>query len=401
MITVGLIGKTNVGKSTFFSAATLVDVEIANRPFVTIEPNVGMAYVKTLCVHNEFKVKCNPRNSICIGDYRFIPIKLVDVAGLIPGAHEGRGLGNKFLDDLRKADVLIHVIDASGSTNEEGVPVEPGSRDPEEDIKFVEDEINEWFISIIKKDWEKFARITDLGNKDPIDALLSKLSGLSINREQIIQSLKESKLENVKFMQWSEEDIRRFGITLRQISKPIVIAANKDDIPIARKNIDRLKEKYKFLIPTSAEAELALRKAAKNGLIDYIPGEKEFKIKSNNLPEKQRKALDYIKTNVLDVYGNTGVQQAINEAVFGALNMITIFPVEDERKLTDRNGNVLPDAILIKRGSTPKDLASVIHSDLAKGFLYAIDARKKIRVGENYQLQDRDVIKIVSSLARG
>jgi hypothetical protein len=401
MITVGLIGKTNVGKSTFFSAATLVDVEIANRPFVTIEPNVGMAYVKTLCVHNEFKVKCNPRNSICIGDYRFIPIKLVDVAGLIPGAHEGRGLGNKFLDDLRKADVLIHVIDASGSTNEEGVPVEPGSRDPEEDIKFVEDEINEWFISIIKKDWEKFARITDLGNKDPIDALLSKLSGLSINREQIIQSLKESKLENVKFMQWSEEDIRRFGITLRQISKPIVIAANKDDIPIARKNIDRLKEKYKFLIPTSAEAELALRKAAKNGLIDYIPGEKEFKIKSNNLPEKQRKALDYIKTNVIDVYGNTGVQQAINEAVFGALNMITVFPVEDERKLTDRNGNVLPDAILIKRGSTPKDLASVIHSDLAKGFLYAIDARKKIRVGENYQLQDRDVIKIVSSLAHG
>jgi ribosome-binding ATPase YchF (GTP1/OBG family) len=401
MITVGLIGKTNVGKSTFFSAATLVDVEIANRPFVTIEPNVGMAYVKTLCVHNEFKVKCNPRNSICIGDYRFIPIKLVDVAGLIPGAHEGRGLGNKFLDDLRKADVLIHIIDASGSTNEEGVPVEPGSRDPEEDIKFVEDEINEWFISIIKKDWEKFARITDLGNKDPIDALLSKLSGLSINREQIIQSLKESKLENVKFMQWSEEDIRRFGITLRQISKPIVIAANKDDMPIARKNIDRLKEKYKFLIPTSAEAELALRKAAKNGLIDYIPGEKEFKIKSNNLPEKQRKALDYIKTNVLDVYGNTGVQQAINEAVLGALNMITVFPVEDERKLTDRNGNVLPDAILIKRGSTPKDLAAVIHSDLAKGFLYAIDARKKIRVGENYQLQDRDVIKIVSSLAHG
>ncbi|MCY0882876.1 MAG: TGS domain-containing protein, partial [Acidianus infernus] len=190
-------------------------------------------------------------------------------------------------------------------------------------------------------------------------------------------------------------------ITLRQISKPIVIAANKDDIPIARKNIDRLKEKYKFLIPTSAEAELALRKAAKNGLIDYIPGEKEFKIKTSNLPEKQRKALDYIKTNVLDVYGNTGVQQAINEAVFGALNMITVFPVEDERKLTDRNGNVLPDAILIKKGSTPKDLAAVIHSDLAKGFLYAIDARKKIRVGENYQLQDRDVIKIVSSLAHG
>lgn len=399
MITVGVIGKTNVGKSTFFSAATLLDVEIANRPFVTIEPNIGIAYVKSPCAHKDFNIKCNPKNSLCIGDFRFIPIKLVDVAGLIPGAHEGRGLGNKFLDDLRKADVLIHVIDASGSTNEEGMPITPGSRNPEDDIKFVEDEINEWFISIVKKDWEKFSRLVDLGNKDIIESLLSKLSGISINRENIIQALKETKLENLKLMQWSEDDIRNFGKKLREISKPIVIAANKADIEISRKNIENLKKKYKYIIPTSAEAELALRKASKNGLIEYVPGDSSFKL-IKELSEKHLKALDYIKHNVLDVYGNTGVQQALNSAVFEALNMIAVYPVEDERKLTDKNGNVLPDAFLIKKGSTPKDLAGIIHSDLAKGFLYAIDVRRKIRIAEDYQLQDRDVIKIVSSLAK-
>lgn len=399
MITVGLIGKTNVGKSTFFSAATLIDVEIANRPFVTIEPNIGIAYVKSLCVHKDFNVKCNPKNSICLGDYRFIPIKLVDVAGLIPGAHEGRGLGNKFLDDLRQADVLIHVVDASGSTTEEGMPTVPGSRNPEDDVKFVEDEINEWFISIVKKDWEKFARTVDLGNKDIVGSLLGKLSGLSINKEHIIQTLKETRLENVKLLQWSEEDIRNFGKKLREISKPIIIAANKADIEVSRKNIENLKRKYKYVVPTSAEAELALRKASKNGLIEYIPGESTFKI-LKQLSDKHLKALDYIKHNVLEVYGSTGVQQAINTAVLEALNMIIVYPVEDEKRLTDKNGNVLPDAFLVKKGSTPKDLAALIHTDLAKGFLYAIDVRRKIRIGEEYQLQNRDVIKIVSSLAR-
>jgi ribosome-binding ATPase YchF (GTP1/OBG family) len=399
MITVGLIGKTNVGKSTFFAAATMLDVEIANRPFVTIEPNVGVAYVKQLCVHKEFNVKCNPRNSICINDYRFIPVKLVDVAGLIPGAHEGRGLGNKFLDELRKADVLIHVVDASGSTNEEGIPVKPGIRDPEEDVSFIEKEIEEWFFSIISKDWQKFARTVDLTNRDPVDELLSKLSGLSINKYHIIETLRETKLENLKLMQWSEEDLRNFSKKLREISKPIIIAANKSDIPEAKQFIQKLTKKYKWVIPTSAEAELALRKAAKSGLIEYIPGERDFKV-LKQLPQKQRDALDYIKKNVLEEYGSTGVQQAINSAVFDALGMIVVYPVEDEKKLTDHNGNVLPDAILIRKGSTPKDLAQEIHSELAKGFLYAINVRNKMRVGDDYKLQNNDIIKIVSSTAK-
>ncbi|AHC51024.1 translation-associated GTPase [Sulfolobus acidocaldarius SUSAZ] len=399
MITVGLIGKTNVGKSTFFSAATLIDVEIANRPFVTINPNIGIAYVRDTCVHTEVNVKCNPRNSVDMDNYRYIPIKLIDVAGLIPGAHQGRGLGNKFLDDLRKADVLIHVIDASGSTNEEGLPIPTGSRDPEEDIKFVINEIEEWFYSIVTKDWQKFARTVDLANKDPEEELLSKLSGLSINKFHIISALKETKLENLKLMQWSEDDLRNFTRKLREISKPIVIAANKADIKESRKFIEKLKQKYQWIVPVSAESELALRRASKAGLIKYLPGDNQIKI-LKELNQKQREALDYIQTNVIDVYGGTGVQQAINIAVLDALQMIVVYPVEDEKRYTDHDGNVLPDAILIKRNSTPKDLASVIHTELAKGFLYAIDAKKKIRVGEDYKLQHRDIIKIVSSTAK-
>ncbi|MEM3269495.1 MAG: redox-regulated ATPase YchF [Saccharolobus sp.] len=399
MISIGVIGKTNVGKSTFFSAATLRDVEIANRPFVTIKPNEGIGYVKVKCVHTEFNVKCNPKNSICMNDYRFIPIKLIDVPGLIPGAHKGRGLGNKFLDDLRQADALIHVIDASGSTNEEGVPVEPGSRNPEEDIKFIENELDEWFYSIVSKDWSKFARTADLSGKDIVEALLNKLSGISVNRYHIIEALKITKLENLKLMQWSEEDLRLFAKSLRLISKPMIIAANKSDLREARNNIKLLREKYKWVIPTSAISEISLRKASKSGIINYIPGDSNFTI-LKPLNEKQKEALEYIKNNVLKVYGSTGIQDAINTAVFEALNMIVVYPVEDERKLSDKNGNVLPDALLLKRGSTPRDLAFAIHSELAKGFLYAIDVKKKIRIGDDYLLQPNDVIKIVSTTAR-
>ena len=116
MIEIGLAGKPNAGKSTFFKSATLIDVAIANYPFTTIEPNVGIAYVRTRCVCRELGIDCGK----CVDGWRFIPVKLIDVAGLVPGAHEGRGLGNEFLDNLRQAEGVIHVVDASGSTDEEG-----------------------------------------------------------------------------------------------------------------------------------------------------------------------------------------------------------------------------------------------------------------------------------------
>ena len=111
---VGVVGKPNVGKSTFFSAATLAHVAIANYPFTTIKPNRGMGYVRTPCVCQEFNVTDTPGNSTCINRIRLVPVELVDCAGLVPGAWQGRGLGNQFLDEIRQADALIHIVDAVG-----------------------------------------------------------------------------------------------------------------------------------------------------------------------------------------------------------------------------------------------------------------------------------------------
>jgi len=155
---IGIVGKPNCGKTTFLNAACLTSAKVADYPFTTIEPNLGKAYVRKNCVCKELGVKDTPKNSLCIDGVRLIPIDLLDVAGLVPDAWKGKGLGNKFLDDLRRADALIHVIDASGSTDAEGKPVEPGSWDPLKDVKFLENEIAHWFNNIISRDWPKFAR---------------------------------------------------------------------------------------------------------------------------------------------------------------------------------------------------------------------------------------------------
>ncbi len=400
---VGIVGKTNVGKSTLFAALTLTTVEISNRPFTTIDPNIGVAYVKKKCVHEEFGVKCNPVNSLCINGYRFIPVKIMDVAGLIPGAHQGKGLGNKFLDDLRKADVLIHVVDASGSTSPTGEPATPGSFDPIEDVEAIEKEVDLWFFNILSKDWDKLARTLDTGRVDPVAQLAERLSGLSITKTHVIKALEETGLGGKKFSLWSREELFEFAQSLRRASKPMVIAANKADLPEAEDNIKRMKRELRdrIIIPTCAEAELALRRASKAGLIDYVPGDTSFKIvKPERLTPAQLKALEYIEERVFKKWGTTGVQEVIDSSIYNALNMIVVYPVEDANKLTDHHGNVLPDAYLVKKGTTARELAYMIHTDLGESFLYAIDARTKNRLGEDYVLKDNDVIKIVAGMRR-
>ena len=391
---IGLIGKTNVGKSTFFSAATELTVAIANHPFTTIKPNVGIAYARVNCVCREFNVKDNPIHSICINGNRFIPIRLIDVAGLVPDAHKGRGLGNKFLDDARQADALIHVIDASGSTDKEGNPCSPSSNDPLNDLKFVEDEFDLWLASIISKDWHRIAREAEHKGKGRLEQLLAtKLSGLAIKEEHIINVY--SKFKSKKAIEWDEQDILAFAKELRRVAKPIIVAANKADIKQAEDNIKRLQE-HTLAIPCSAEAELLLRLAARKGLIDYIPGDPDFAIKASNLSNEQMKALEKVKA-YLKKWHTTGIQEVINTVCFKMLKMLVVYPVEDPDKLTDKNGNVLPDAYLMPEGSTAKDLAYKIHTDLANNFIYALDARSKQRLGADYRLKNNDIIQIVSA----
>ncbi len=392
---IGVVGKPNVGKSTFFTAVTTADAQIANYPFTTIEPNRGVAYVRSKCPHTEFGKQCNPRNSICRNGTRLIPVELIDVAGLVPGAHEGKGLGNKFLDDLRQASALIHVIDASGSTDAEGNPVDRGTHDPMGDIRFLEDEMDCWIAGILSSNWRRISKTAETMGKKPETMLHEKLTGLGISEAQIHRAISGLELPD-RPSTWSEEEILTVARAIRKVSKPMIIAANKADMA-TEEDLKRLAElKDYIIVPTSAEYELALRRAAKAGLIEYEYGASEFGIlKPEALNSAQKKALETIK-EFLDRFGSTGVQRVIEEATFNLLDLITVYPVEDETHWTDHNGNVLPDAYLLPKGSTAKDLAYKVHTDLGDNFIRAIDARTGRVIGHDHELKDGDVIKIVA-----
>jgi len=340
-------------------------------------------------------------NSICIDGVRLIPVELIDTAGLVPDAWKGRGLGNQFLDEIRKAGALIHIVDASGSTDLEGRILKPGMHDPLEDVKFLEREITMWMMQIIKRDWQRIVRTVESRKADLHSLLEDRLSGLSIKRRQISEALRRTELNADKPARWSEEDFFRFVDTLRKISKPMLIAANKIDIPAAEENLERLKNSGYLVVPCSAEAELALRRASEKRLIRYKPGDLDFSVlKPAEMTERQRKALEIIRERVLQRHGTTGVQEAINAAFFKLLKMIVVYTVEDPEKLTDHNGRVLPDARLVPEGTTARELGYSIHTELGESFIYAIDCRSKVRRGENYVLKDRDVISIVSAKKR-
>lgn len=393
MLQIAVTGKPNVGKSSFFNSATLSQVDVASYPFTTIDANKAIAHVVTDCPCSELNVTCNPHNSKCVNNKRLIPVELIDVAGLVPGAHEGRGLGNKFLDDLRQAKVFIHIIDASGSTDEEGRPCEPGSHDPLEDVEFLEHEITMWLFGILKKNWSKMIRKVMSERLDIAKVLSEQLSGTGIRVEEIAEA---KKIVDKDYDKWEDDDIVAFLDKLLKLSKPMLIVANKADLPNSEENIKRLNEKYGNVIPASAESELALIRAAEAGLINYFPGDSDFDIlKPEKLNDTQTKALTYIKEHVLHKYGSTGVQQALNTAVFDILDMIVVFPVEDEHKLSDQKGNILPDALLVKKGSKPRDMAYVIHTDIGEGFMHAIDARSCRRISSEYELENGDIISII------
>lgn len=396
----GVVGKPNTGKSTFFSAATLATAEIANYPFTTIKPNRGVGYVSSPCVHVDFNVQDNPNNSLCLDGVRLAPVELIDIAGIVPGAWEGRGLGNQFLDEIRRADALIHIVDASGGTDCEGRSCKPGEHDPVEDVQFLEREITMWMASILKKDWAKVSRTAETEKKGIYGPLEERLAGLGIKRNHIFDAVHKAGLNADKPTTWSEDDFLKFVDTLRRISKPMLIVANKMDLPTSEDNIKRLKKLDYIVIPSSAEAELALRRAAEKKLIEYRPGDPDFKIlQSDKLSAGQIKALEVIREQITK-HGSTGVQEAINTAYFKLLNMITVYPVEDVEHLTNHNGQVLPDVYLVPQGTTAHQFAYIIHTELGESFLYAINAKDKRRIGEDTMLKDREVISIVSTKKR-
>lgn len=392
---IGIVGKANVGKSTFFKSLTLADILIANYPFATIDPNKGFAFVRVPCVDKQLGVQCTPRSGYCINGTRFVPVEVIDVAGLVPGAHEGKGLGLSFLDDLSVADALIHVVDMAGTTNERGEPVDPGSYDPANDVTFLEHELDMWYLAILKKSWEKFTRKVQMEHSNMRLAIVKQFTGVGATEDIITHVLRKTQLTEKSLDRWDEHDLQAFARELRLATKPMIIAANKMDIPTAKANLERIKKAFPHLIivPCSAESELALKEADKAKLIRYLPGSTDFEVLGQP-SDKQKKALDYIK-GVLAGLGGSGVQKAIEAAVFDLLHYIAVFP-GGVNKLTDSQGRILPDCFLMRPGTTALDFAYKLHSDFGDTFIRAIDVKTRKTVGKDHVLLHRDVVEIIS-----
>jgi hypothetical protein len=391
MISVALAGKPNAGKSTFYSGATMADVDIGNYPFTTIDPNRGVSYVRTRCPCLDLEERCGAEH--CRDGKRYVPVELVDVAGLVPGAHEGRGLGNQFLDALSDADVILHVVDASGATDAEGEPVEPGTHDPVKEVDFVERELDLWLASVVDRNWETVERRSRSPDFDLEEALADVLTGVGASRGELSAALRERSYPEDPFA-WAEEDHREFARTIRRLTKPIVVVANKADAAPAER-FDSLLALDRTVVPATAEGELALRRAAKVGVVRYDPGDESFDV-TGDLNDAQEAGLDRVQA-VADAHNGTGVQRALNVAVYDELDQVTAYPVQNETRWTDGQGNVLPDALLLPRGSTPRDLAYAVHSDIGEGYLHAVDARSGRRIADDYGLDEGDVIRVIST----
>jgi len=362
-------------------------VEIANYPFTTIDANHGVSYVRVPCPCRELATEC----SRCRDGVRYVPVELIDVAGLVPDAHLGKGLGNEFLDSLRVAEAVIHVLDASGSADAEGNPVGVGNHDPLTDVEFLKREIGMWLFGILNRNWERLMRRVRAEGIKIEPLITEQLAGAGVADHHVRWALATMKSDPTK---WGDDEMKKFAGLLRDASKPMIIAANKVDVA-PPEFVARLKALDEIVVPTSAAAEVALRMADKSGAIRYRPGDPDFEM-VKDLSGPQKAGLEKIR-GILKAAGGTGVQECLDRAVFELLEYIPVFPVEDEGKWTDRNGVVLPDAYLMKKGSTTKDLAYRIHTDIGDSFLFALDGRSKRRLGEKHELKAGDVIKIVST----
>ncbi len=389
---IGIVGKPNVGKSTLYNALTLGSEKTGNYPFTTIDGAEGVAYVRIKCRCRELGIEDNPNNSICREGWRFIPVKLIDTAGLVPEAWRGRGLGNRFLSRIMEANGLIHVIDASGSTDDEGNPVDPGTYDPYRDIEFVRSELVMWLKTIMERHLEDVEKAIKY-HKTPLhEALYTKLSGLAISKKDLERIVSEMGLRDTGML---KKNIEAFIDKLLDYSKPTIYAGNKIDVPTARKILDTLKERGVDIQPISALSEYILKKMDSEGKVRYIPGEHSFKIlNEKELSSREKKALNYIKEKIFSVWGGTGVQQLIDRLVFEKLGYIAVYPVRDISKLTDGEGRVLPDVFLLKKGSTLRDLAGVIHSEFGERVKYGYVYGMNTRVSPEYVLKHRDIVSI-------
>lgn len=394
---IGVIGKPNVGKSTLFNAFTLLDVPMAPYPFTTLEPHHGTGAIRVPCPHHEKGTPCTPGNAKCVNGTRWVPVNLVDVPGLVPGASEGKGLGRKFLDDLRASDGFIQVVDAAGATTAEGVSAQAGTVDPAEEVEWLEDELIDWIAGILGRDFERNARSVELEGKKVEEFLHDRLAGLSLSPAAISTGLRESPVDRDHPFSWTAAERRDLAKSLLRAAKPRFIAANKAD----RATPDAVRALSDRVAPipvgpTCAEAELTLRRAARAGLVSYRPGDATFsEADPGRLTVGQRKALEEVRA-IMARWSGTGVQPALERMVFDRLGQMVVFPVEDEQRWTDGKGRVLPDALLVPAHTPARAVAYRVHTDLGENFIRAIDGRTHRALGADHPLEPGAVVRIVS-----
>ena len=377
---IGITGKPNAGKSTLFSSLTETVVAIGDYPFTTVEPNKGIAYIKEKCPHLELGKECNPRRGKCLNGIRYIPVEVMDVPGLIEGASQGKGMGNQFMDSLREASAIINLI--SPVTDEKKL------MSPEEISQVAEEVENEiflWFSSRFGSDWERFSKkVSHLSIPDE-EKILMKASFFGITLKDVRKILSITKMnDNVSI--WGEDQIMEFTKAVLSLIRPIKRVVNKGDLI---EDVQELKKMGFHVI--SADYELSIMKAFKSGIIKDMNTLEA----ADKASVRQKEALDTIRSSYESGKLHR-ISDVISQIVKTDLQKIVVYPVYDENKWTDKDGNILPDAFLMEQGDTAEDLAFKIHTDIGRGFIRAINGRTKMVLGRSYELKDGDIIRIVA-----
>mmetsp|Transcript_6045 Transcript_6045/g.5965 ORF Transcript_6045/g.5965 Transcript_6045/m.5965 type:complete len:416 (+) Transcript_6045:15-1262(+) len=385
---IALVGKPSAGKSTTLNSLTDANAKVGAFPFTTIDPNKATGYLEVDCACARFGKQelCKPNYGYCRDGKRGVPIMLLDVAGLVPNAHLGKGLGNKFLGDLTEADCLIHIVDVSGTTNAEGKATR--GYDPLQDIEWLQDEIFKWILGNLMERWGSVVRKHTATKSTTLETLRQQLGGYSANKQLIGKAL--DLLPGLAPLQdWDNETIEKVVKAFMQVKFPTVLSLNKMDHPDADKNVSKIILKYPELkcVLTSSITEVFLRKLASQQYIKYDLGTEfvdtiddlgpESKLKP--LDDKLRNRIENIRDLVLYRFGSTGVVQLL-QAAADLLELIPVFPVRSIHNFTGSSGeNVFRDCVLVKKGTPVISVARKIMGDVT---IASIEGVGGVRVGE-------------------